>query len=232
MKSSEKPAQFDAYAVEYAALVRDPLREKFAESSQFFFERKIDVIRRFFTRSGIDTHTVNWLDAGCGQGDMLRIGQKYFKSAVGCDVSGGMLQSCKDLKVRVQPSPEEIPFDNDSIDLVTAACVYHHIPLDRRLLFTAEILRVLRPGGIFCIIEHNPLNPVTRRIVSRTPVDADAILLRAGASAGLLTTAGARVLDTRYFLYFPQQIHRYMSALENGLSSIPMGGQYAVFASK
>jgi hypothetical protein len=46
--------------------------------------------------------------------------------------------------------------------------------------FTAEVLRVLGTRGIFCIIEHNPLNLATRFIVSRTPVDADAHLLRAG----------------------------------------------------
>ena len=42
----------------------------------------------------MDTQAVAWLDVGCGQGEMLRLGQMDFKSAVGCDVSEGMLESC------------------------------------------------------------------------------------------------------------------------------------------
>jgi hypothetical protein len=38
-------------------------------------------------------------------------------------------------------------------------------------------------------------------------------------------------METRYFLYFPQRLHRYLSRLEDRLSSTPLGGQYAVFAS-
>ena len=117
------------------------------------------------------------------------------------------------------------------VDFVTAVCVYHHVPEDLRQSFTAEIRRVLRPGGIFCIIEHNPLNPATRLIVSRTPIDTDAHLLRARATARLMAGAGTKVLETRYFLLFPQQIHAYLHALEDRLSTIPLGGQYAVFAS-
>jgi SAM-dependent methyltransferase len=143
-----------------------------------------------------------------------------------------MLQSCSDVQVRRQPSPEEIPFDDNTVDFITAVCVYHHIPEDRRPFFTAEVLRVLRPGAIFCIIEHNPLNPATRLIVSRTPVDADAHLLRAGTAADLISAAGAKVLETCYFLLFPQRLHKHMAALEERLSRIPLGGQYAVFASK
>ena len=127
---------------------------------------------------------------------------------------------------------EDIPFGDRSFDFVTAVCVYHHVPEDRRPFLTSEVFRVLKRGGVFCIIEHNPLNPATRLIVSRTPVDADAQLLRAGSASRLMSASGGKVIDTRYFLLFPQQIHPYLSGIENGLSRIPLGGQYAVFASK
>src|SRR5262245_6171576 len=232
MKRSNEPAHFDEYAADYATLLRDPIREKFADSSQFFFERKIQVIRRFYKSLGIDTRAQRWLDVGCGQGDLLRLGKADFGSTSGCDVSGGMLQSCSDLNVRIQPSPEEIPYDDNSFDFVTAVCVYHHVPEERRPFFTARILRVLKRAGIFCIIEHNPLNPATQLIVSRTPVDADAHLLRAKAAENLMTSAGATVVDKRYFLWFPQQIYKHAAAIENRLSKVPLGGQYAVFARK
>ena len=231
MPRPDEPAQFDGFASDYSDLLRDPIREKFARSSRFFFERKLDVVRRFYRRRRIDTQTVTWLDVGCGQGEMLRLGRMHFKSAVGCDVSDGMLASCSDLQVRRQPSPQEIPFDDHSVEFVTAVCVYHHVPEDQRPSLTAEIRRVLRPDGIFCIIEHNPFNPATRLIVSRTPVDADAQLLTARTAGRLLTGAGTKVVETRYFLLFPQQIHAHLRALEDSLSTLPLGGQYAVFAS-
>jgi SAM-dependent methyltransferase len=228
----EKPTTFDAYASDYAALIQDPIRDRFASGSRFFFERKIQVIRDFFRRAGIDTRELSWLDAGCGQGDLLRCGLSSFKSAMGCDPSQGMLKSCGDLQVRHQAESEKLPFADATFDFVTAVCVYHHIPPARRGLMTAEALRVLKPRGIFCVIEHNPFNPVTRLIVARTPVDADALLLTAGQTERMMSDAGGRSLDRRYFLLLPQQVYRYAGAAENMLGRFPLGGQYAVFAEK
>ena len=62
---------------------------------------------------------------------------------------------------------------------MTAVCVYHHVEPGDRAPLTAEIRRVLKPGGMLAIIEHNPLNPVTRAVVKRIPLDRDAQLLSA-----------------------------------------------------
>jgi SAM-dependent methyltransferase len=228
----EKPTTFDDYAGNYAELIKDPIREKFAESSAFFFERKIQVIRRFLRRAGIPAETQDWLDVGCGQGDMLRAGIPFFKSGAGCDPSKGMLQACSGLQVRIQQSMGKLPFDDEEFDFVTAVCVYHHVPYTERAQLTNEVLRVLRPGGTFCIIEHNPWNIATRIIVSRTPVDADANLVSPPETRRLLSKAGTTILGTRYFLLFPQSIHSRLGVVEEALSTVPLGGQYAVFAQK
>jgi SAM-dependent methyltransferase len=228
----EKPIGFNAYASDYAELLRDPLRDKFAASNQFFFERKLQIIRRFCRSQSLDTHKLDWIDVGCGQGDLLRLGRSHFKSAAGCDPSEGMLESCSDLNVRTQPSMVSLPFESGSFDLLTVVCVYHHMAVDERSVFTREAFRLLRPGGIFCSIEHNPLNPATRLIVSRTPVDADALLLRAKESTALIRAAGGRVIQTQYFLLFPQFIHKYLGFIEDWLTLLPLGGQYAVFAQR
>ncbi len=228
----QKPAEFDAYADRYAELIRDPIRDAFAASSRFFFERKIQVIRKFFERAGIDSQTLSWLDVGCGQGDLLRSGKPYFKSAAGCDPSEGMLQSCADLDVRHQKSLDRLPFDDGIFDFITAVGVFHHIPPRDRASFTPEPLRLLKPGGIFCVIEHNPLNPATRIIVSRTPVDADAHLLKAGETRRLLVAAGAVIIERRYFLLFPERLYAYFARVEDAAWRLPIGGQYCVFARK
>jgi len=229
-RQQEEHTAFDRYASDYAALLRDPIREKFASGNRFFFERKIQVICRFFKNVGIEPENLDWLDVGCGQGDMLRVGKPFFRSAAGCDPSEGMLQACADLNVRKQESSEKLPFDDGNFDFLTAVCVYHHVPYGDRPRLTKEALRVLKPGGILCIIEHNPWNIVTRIIVSRTPVDADANLLSAGETRRVLSNTGMEILRTDYFLLFPERIHRYVAPIEDGLCRFALGGQYSVFA--
>ena len=82
------------------------------------------------------------------------------------------------------------------------------------------------------MIEHNPFNPVTRLIVSRTPVDADAILLPASESWRLARKAGLAPLERDYFLYFPRALYPYLGRMEAALTKVPLGGQYAVFSRK
>jgi SAM-dependent methyltransferase len=224
------PAEFDAYASGYEELLRDPLRVTFTHSNEFFFERKIQVIREFYNKIRGNTSDLNWLDAGCGQGDLLRVGHRYFKSATGCDPSEGMLQSCSDFEVKHQVAEDTLPFEDSSFDFITAVCVYHHVPEERRLPFTLELKRLLKPSGILCVIEHNPLNPITSLIVSRSPVDKDAQLIRLSQAKQMLATADTKILASTYFLIFPAKLYRPFSPIERWLSPLPFGGQYAVFA--
>src|SRR5436190_10498910 len=115
----EKPPAFDEYARDYAALIQDPIRDKFAPRPQFFFERKIEIIREFFRRSGTPTERLAWLDIGCGQGELLRLGRRHFQSAMGCDPSNRMLDACRDLEARHQSSMESLPFDDAAFDFIT-----------------------------------------------------------------------------------------------------------------
>jgi len=225
----EKPASFDAYAHDYAALMKDPIRDKFASGSRFYAERKIEIIRKFFDRERMPTRQFDWLDIGCGQGELLRLGRSYFKSSAGCDPSMRMLEFCQDLKVRHQSSMDSLPFEDAAFDFITAVCVYHHVAEDRRAALTAQALRVLRPGGVICLIEHNPLNPVTKLIVSRSPIDADAHLLTASQARRLLLNAGCRIVQSEFFLIFPERLHRFTRRIENSLGGLPIGGQYAIF---
>jgi SAM-dependent methyltransferase len=230
------PSRFDQLSSSYQQLLRDPLRDWFmGQESMFFHRRKGDLIRRFFRRRGLPTSGLRYLDVGCGKGELLHLLESNFKQATGCDVSAGMMRQVLQgtgIETRVQKDPLQLPFGDAEFDLVTAVCVYHHVPPAARRTLTGEIGRVLRPGGIFCMIEHNPFNPVTRRIVSRTPVDADAILLPAREARRLSADAGLAPLEQDYFLYLPQAFYRYFGRLEAILAKVPLGGQYALFSRK
>lgn len=170
-------AELDNYAEQYSTLLADPLRDRFA-SSDFFYRRKLMLIRKFFRRYGLNAKQSSWVDIGCGQGDLLRLGMSEFGSSTGCDVSPAMLRGCRGLAVLRQEQDDVLRFPDGSADFATAVCVYHHLPPSKRAALTREAARVLKPGGTFCIIEHNPVNPVTRLVVNRSPLDIDAPVAR------------------------------------------------------
>jgi SAM-dependent methyltransferase len=231
-KKASTDQEFDRLAPEYKELLNDSVREYFAPGSEFFVSRKVDMLLGFAASQGIDTHQVTWLDVGCGQGDLLRAARHHFGRALGCDVSSGMIAECRDLDVVHQPDPTRLPFDDSSVDWITAVCIFHHVTPSERAPLIADISRVLRPGGIFAIIEHNPFNPAVQLIVRRTPIDENAQLLTAGSSRRLMRHGALSTVGTRYFLYVPQRLYRWAGSIEQLLEGVPLGGQYVVFGRK
>jgi SAM-dependent methyltransferase len=224
-------AEFDEFAKDYDVLLQDPLRDLFASTSDFFHRRKWELIQSFLESYGLNSKRMAWLDVGCGRGELVGLAGDSFQIALGCDPSREMIGHGHG-RLHWQPVQSELPFAAEAFDLVTAVCVFHHVPVPDRLSLVSEAFRVLRPNGVFCVVEHNPLNPITRWIVSRTPVDSDAILLSAGDTAALLSCARFQSSDTRYFLFAPEKLSAFTGKLERLLQRCPAGGQYAVFARK
>lgn len=218
--------EFDEYAESYAELLDDPMRRRFTQDPLHFHKRKWDLLEALLLAGGKDPGKMKWLDVGCGQGDLLNLAGGRFAHAVGCDPSSSMLDAASAFEMRRQISATEIPCENRSFDLVTAVCVYHHVHGSDRDMLTKELVRVLKPGGICCVVEHNPWNPVTRSIVRRCPVDIDAELITASAASDLFRRHGFERLRADYFLYFPERLYRRTSFLERYFRRIPLGGQY------
>ena len=223
--------EFDQYAGSYDELLKDPIRDRFGGGgSTFFHRRRRDLIRAYFRQRGVDTARLSYLDLGCGKGELLTLLLGDFARLAGCDPSSEMLGAAEGVETRQQLDPEKIPFEDAQFDLVTAAGVFHHVAPMSRLALAREVTRVLKRGGVFAVLEHNPYNPVTRLIVSRTPVDDNAILLRQRETRELLRTAGLAISAARYFLFFPEFAYRHTGdAVEAWLREFPLGGQYAVF---
>lgn len=225
-------AEFDQFSGDYERLVTDPVRTRFGGgNSDFFHQRKIELLLGFLKRKGLQPSGMAWLDVGCGQGELLKLGSGHFLRRCGCDPSEGMLASADSgIEVRSQPVATNLPYDSAAFDLVTAVCVYHHVLPQDRVALTEEIRRVLKPGGTFVMIEHNPLNPVTKLVVSRVPLDKDAQLLSARAARAICSAAGLHPFSTEYFLYFPKSLYQQVGRVETMLRGFPLGGQYASYA--
>ncbi|MHC5066684.1 MAG: class I SAM-dependent methyltransferase [Planctomycetota bacterium] len=86
------------------------------------------------------------LEIGCGAGGMLGPLGKYGR-VTGMDISQDYIQFCRSRGYErvLTGSGYELPFPDDSFDLVALFDVIEHIPDDERVL--SEVRRVLKPGG-------------------------------------------------------------------------------------
>jgi SAM-dependent methyltransferase len=174
------------------------------------------------------------LDIGCGIGLVEQELEQKVADLWGTDMSEKSVEIAKARAPAtrfIHSAGETLPFDNGSFDAAFTICVIHHVPPAARAKFIGEMLRVLRPGGVAIIFEHNPLNPMTRFIVSRCAFDEDAILLRCRESERLLTDGGASVAGRRYVGFSPIR-HAVVERAERSLSWLPAGAQYCVWGTK
>jgi SAM-dependent methyltransferase len=125
------------------------------------------------------------------------------------------------------------PFAGGSFDLVFAVCVLHHVPPGggRRDAVVGEMARLARPGGLVAIWEHNPWNPLTRRVVARCGFDRDAALLSLAETRRLLRRAGLSRIESRYGLFFPWRGRGWRRA-ERLLAQVPLGAQFMALGIK
>lgn len=179
-----------------------------------------------------DPADLSAVDVGCGIGatDQHLVGR--FRKVIGVDIVAGVLERAA---VEV-PQAEFRHYDGDvlpvadaTVDVVCAICVMHHVPPARWGAFATEMRRVLRPGGVAAIFEHNPLNPLTRRVVANCVFDEEAILLRRHTAAALLSDAGLRAPEHRYIAFLPFGGAK-VAPVEAALRRVPLGAQYFVAA--
>ncbi len=124
-----------------------------------------------------------------------------------------------------------LPFATGGFDLAFAVCVLHHVPRPRRGAFVAELRRVVRPGGLVVIFEHNPLNPVTRLAVSRCEFDEDVELISRRGIVRLLGSVGLEPIEVRDII-FTTSSRPWARRLDRALAPVPFGAQHYVAATR
>ncbi len=110
----------------------------------------------------IPSHTNRILDLGCGDGRLLALALKERPKAQGValDFSPAMLQRARE---RFSGSPNITVIEHNldrllpelgSFDAVVSSFAIHHCSHERKRSLYEEVFRILRPGGIFCNLEH------------------------------------------------------------------------------
>ena len=107
------------------------------------------------------------LDVGCGNGALLgKIAQTRFIKGFGVDLSSQMIAVAEKRHPEFEfaiAGCESLPFGDNSMDVITVCCAYHHFPdVDA---FALEASRILCPGGSLYIAEIH-LPPVVRQIAN------------------------------------------------------------------
>jgi len=218
---------FDQYGGNYRDVVQRAIDFTGLEH-EFFVKAKARIIKQLAAEFG-PAAKVELLDVGCGVGALHDYLRGTFARICGADESKVSIEAAKkrhpEIEYRVMAG-NQIPYPAAAFDVVTAINVLHHIDPEVRSDFVLELRRVIRPNGVACIIEHNPLNPLTRLAVLRCPFDKDAHLLRAAQANRLLKAAGLAHVRASYFLLTPlSSAPAYR--LERWLSALPLGAQFA-----
>ena len=174
------------------------------------------------------------LDFGCGIGLVDQHVEAHVAELTGVDISARSLEVAR----RRAPKTHFAHFDgtklafaDERFDAVFAIGVLLLVPIVSRGPLIAEMTRVLAPGGVMILMEHNPYNPATRWIVARCALDADSNMLSRRESSALLRGAGLRDIGCRYYGFLPFR-HKLVRRGERALSWLPIGAQYCVFGVK
>jgi len=112
-------------------------------------------LKRFGPHS--DTRAMRALEIGCGPGRLVKPLSRHFAEIHGIDVSDEMIRIARE-RLRNTPNAHVqatsgatlAPFADNSLDFIYSYAVFQHIPSrDVVLSYMREVVRVLKPGGVF-----------------------------------------------------------------------------------
>jgi SAM-dependent methyltransferase len=223
---TEPGIDFDPYADTYRSEVEQTIafsRRGLDHYTEVKARALLDLMRRRLGNpSGLSV-----LDVGCGTGETDRYLAPAIGSLHGADPSRRSIERAREANPGIDYrlyDGETLPFDENEFDVSFSINVLHHVEPGDRAAVVAELGRVVRPGGLVAIAEHNPVNPLTRRVVRSCSFDVGVKLLRRAELEGLLADVGLDVIEHRYLIFLPIR----SVPVDRLLRRLPLGAQYYV----
>ena len=199
------------------------------KSHKYFIQIKCKEFLKILRKFGYNPKRV--LDLGCGTGEAEEILCGYFDEIIGIDSSEGMIDEAKRKSIPncefKQADVRELPFPDKYFDLVFSFCLFHHLPVNQWQVAMEEAVRVGKQSAILLIFEHNPKNPITQHVVSRSPIDEGVTLLSLSQMEELFEKSNIQIFAKGFMIFFPRLLS-FLYSLESLLHRIPYGGQYYV----
>ena len=116
-------------------------------------ERRLELIRKH-----VDLEGKRILDVGCGIGTYVKRFQMFSPHAYGVDIDPEKVEIARQTLPNITWAPaEELPFEDNSFDVIMLHEVIEHVDDDR--LTIREAVRCLRPGGKLIIFAPNRMYP-------------------------------------------------------------------------
>ena len=222
----QNKAEFDKYASSYEFMHARNVALS-GESPEYFATYK----QKFLERLLAPVNEPAVLDFGCGIGNLTRLLVRSFSDVSGYDPSTESVSLAKKRARDATFYDDANAIPRDSFDAVVLANVLHHVPPEKRGVLMASIWPVVRPAGRVIIFEHNPYNPITRKVVRECEFDDNAVLLYPRESRSLLEGVGLRDIDLDYIVFFPRPL-AVLRPIEPALAWLPLGAQYATWGAK
>jgi SAM-dependent methyltransferase len=223
--------QFDEYAHSYGVDMQQAIA-LFGQEHEYFTRRKVEVLLDLTGRRVGEPGALSFLDVGCGIGQTDALLAPHVGRLRGADPSAESIARAAEGNPAVAYDAYDgatLPYSDGSFDVVFAICVMHHVDLVNRRRFACELRRVVRPGGVVAVFEHNPYNPATRHVVRNCPFDDGVVLLNRRTVRRLLLDAGLEPVEERYIIFSPFD-RQWIPRVERRLGWLPAGAQHYVAA--
>ncbi|MEK9628631.1 MAG: class I SAM-dependent methyltransferase [Nitrospinota bacterium] len=226
------PESFDSYSKNYNELVNDAIRQTGYDADNLV-TAKLKKLQGLFP--SLSEQPFHFLDFGCGIGNLFGQIKKFFPNVIytGVDPSKDSISQARsrfpnNKNFLEHDSPE---WKNQKYDLIFSAGVFHHIPHKEHGLIIEKLSTLLNQEGRLVIWEHNPINPVTQKIVRDCPFDDDAVLVPSKKLFEHFNRVSLSKVQIIYTTFFP----KFLSALnfmDPYLGWLPLGGQYLIKGQK
>ena len=216
--------EFDKFADNYDSVLAQTIPELINEDT-YFAAYKVELMAERLGRRQV----TSLLDFGCGAGRSLPLIANCFPGASvwGFDVSSESLRAAARRLPQATLFSDWAQAAGQGFDAVMVANVLHHIKPAQRVAALRQCRDHLSDAGSLFIFEHNPYNPVTRRIFERCPFDVDAEMLSMARAVAAGREAGLRPVRKGYTLFFPKPLAKLRPA-ERALRWLPLGAQFYV----
>jgi len=232
-EKSNHNSSFDNIALSYDKELKDSLGKFCNEDISLFAEYKVKIIKKKLFKE-----PARILEFGCGIGRNNIYMKKWLPESniFGCDISEKSLEIARETNLTVLYDIILKPEDlleryKEPFDCIFISNVFHHIPFNEHQIWIDALYQILSKNGNIFIFEHNPYNPITKRIFNTSEIDKGCTMLKPSYCYDLLERANFTKIKREFTLFFIWR-NNFFEFLERKFHWLPLGAQYYIWGRK